>query len=214
MKTLAKEHAFVSLLQSPPGVWQIDTSVPTSGWRSLNPATWVSDTYFDLAGLSMEEKTLFFEGATVQNWLAPALFNITGPGNPIAIFDLMTTSPISDSALVNLITFGNFAQADELTFDQTVYGRARQFVVDVDTQAWGSMVLMVDNQVGSLEPTASDRIYSYRLLSIAPLVSGDKLWIYPARHLLRAEGREEKDYQYLMRLKRSYELQQEPDNDK
>ena len=34
-----------------------------------------------------------------------------------------------------------------------------------------------------------------------------------ARYMLRATAKEEPEYEYLMRLKRSYELQNEPDRD-
>lgn len=212
MKTLTKEHSQAKWIQSPPGVFQLDTSTEFGAWRSLNPNTFVSSTYFDLAGLSMDDKTLFFEGATVQNWLAPLITNVTGPGDAIVVLDFMTSSPLSDATLLDLYLDGNFAQGD-FTFDQTIYGRIRQYVVDVDTQAWGSMVLASENQIGSLEATASDRIYSYSLITFGSPFSADTLYLSPCRHLLRAEAREEKEYQYLMRLKRSYELQQEPDVD-
>lgn len=212
MKTLAKEHSRLRCIQSPPGIWTIDPLVPTT-WRSLNPEAYVSDTYFDLAGLSMEEKTLFFEGAAVQNWYAPIITNILGAGDSITIFDFMTTSPLSDTELLTLGLEGNF-MSGHITFDQTIYGRIRQFVVDVDTQAWGSMVTVNEQQIGSLSATASDRVYSYSVLYFASPIGADTIDISPCRHLLRAEAKEEPEYQYLMRLKRSYELQQEPDVDK
>jgi len=37
--------------------------------------------------------------------------------------------------------------------------------------------------------------------------------VYPARYILRAMAKEEADYQYIMRLKRSYDLQQRFDRD-
>jgi len=39
------------------------------------------------------------------------------------------------------------------------------------------------------------------------------LTVYPARHLLSSVAKEEPEFQYLMRLMKSYQLQQEPDVD-
>ena len=46
------------------------------------------------------------------------------------------------------------------------------------------------------EPTASDRIYSYRLV-VPGRIQATGLVIYPARHILSAEAREEPDFQYI-----------------
>ena len=74
-----------------------------------------------------------------------------------------------------------------------------------------------DNQSGSNMPTASDRIYCYRLVipdaSQAPAATIVSINVPPARYLLQVEAREEPTYQHLMRLKRSYDLQQQPDVD-
>ena len=75
------------------------------------------------------------------------------------------------------------------------------------------MMLVSDNQIGSLEPTASDRIYSYKCVGIKSGAAMTGLQTYPTRHLLRAKATEEPEYQYLMRLMRSYQLQNQPDRD-
>ena len=73
------------------------------------------------------------------------------------------------------------------------------------------MITIADNQLGSLEATASDRIYCYRVVLYSGAVA--RFDVYPARYILRADAKEEPEYQYLMRLKRSYELQNQPDRD-
>ena len=78
------------------------------------------------------------------------------------------------------------------------------------------MVLLNEEQYGSMSPTASDRVYSYRVVVAAGVIGGPgatSMFVYPARHILRAEAKEEPDHQYMMRLLRSYQLQQEPDVD-
>lgn len=215
MKTLAKEHGvFGGIRAGTPSapIWTLQTY--SNGWRIVNPAgLFVSETYFDLAGLSQREKTLFFEGATVQDMLNPTVAN-QAAGDSIVLVDLMSTSPLNDTELTNFYIYGNFANTNAvLTFDQTVYARFNQYVVDIDTTAWGSLIQVSSNQIGSLNATASDRIYSYRIVACSTPFTADKLDLFACRHLLRAEAKEEADYQYLMRLRRSYELQQSHDED-
>ena len=213
MKTLAKEHGTLIANQNPPGVWAVDTS--SNNWRLGSAAgAFISSTYFDLAGMSQREKTLFFEAATVQEILNPQHTN-GAAGDSMVIVDLMSSSPLTDTELVAFYIYGNFADniGNSLTFDQTIYGRITQYVVDLDTAAWGSFIQVSQNQIGSLSATASDRIYSYRVVAMGTPTTATRIDVLSARHLLQVKAKEEADYEYLMRLKRSYELQQSHDED-
>ena len=213
MRTLAKEHGWLVVDQGLPQVWDFASGVDQSQqWRQLSPQGFASSTYFDLAGMSQQELTLFFEAAVAQDFLPPVAVNGNAGDNWVLI-DLMTSHPLSDTELLNFVVWGNFKQQGVLTYDQTIYARVRSYVIDVDTAAWGHFVIGDENQIGSLEATASDRVYSYRIVFLNTLAA-TQVQVPPVRHLLRTEAREEKDYEYLMRLKRSYELQQEPDVDK
>jgi len=217
MKTLAKEHGlFGAARAGTPEAPIFTLSDYAQGWRILSSAgAFVSDTYFDLAGLSQREKTLFFEGATVQDHLNPQLVG-GAAGDSIVLVDLMSTTSLSDTELLNFYLYGNFASPNAvLTFDQTVYARINQYVVDLDTAAWGSMIQVSSNQIGSLNATASDRIYSYRLVWLVEVGGStwSRLYTSNVRHILSVDVNEEPLYQYLMRLKRSYDLQQQPDRD-
>ena len=213
VKTLAKEHQFVAIAIAG-GQWSVQG---TSGsWELLSPASSVvvSRTYFDLAGMTLREKTLFFKSALVQDMQNPQHSN-GAVGNNLFVYDIMTSSPMTNNELVAFITNGNFADSEAgLTFDETIYGRIRQYVIDVDTAAWGSFVQVSDNQLGSMSPTASDRVYSYRMLFVgAGHTNNIQVTLFAARHILSADVKQEEEFEYLMRLKRSYELQQSYDED-
>jgi len=210
MKVLAKEHSLLSTTWNG-SAWSIAANATYGSWRAIGNLQ-ISSTYFDLAGMSMEEKTLFFEAAAVQDLVTP---KATGPapGDSVLILDLMTTSSLTDAQIANYAAFGNFAQpTSTLEFSETVYARIRTFVITQDQGALSYMVMSTDNQSGSLMPTASDRIYSYRLV-VPASVGMSGLIVYPARHILDARVKEEPDYQYIMRLKRAYDLQQSYDED-
>ena len=219
MKTLAKEHQYLQLVRSGSD-WTVQFT--KGSWRKIGAESFVSENYFDLAGMTMEDKTLFFEAAGVQTVLAP-LANNVGTGDSAIIMDIMCTRQITDAQLIATLLYGNMAgnqgvsgSQGPLSFEETVYARTQMFVRHVDTAAWGYLTLTDENFFGSMEPTASDRIYSYRLVFLSALTGGTnttEVTIAPARHLLKSTAREESDHKYMMRLMRSYQLQQSYDED-
>jgi len=212
MKTLAKEFQYGTFnFDSGTGLWS--AAANASNWRALNPLNFVASTYFDLAGMSQREKTLFFEGAATQEMNDP--FHVAGqPGDAILVWDVMTTEPMTDTELLGFVGFGNFAEGQTgLGFQETIYAKLSSYAITVDTATWGQFVQLTDRQLGSLEPTASDRIYCYRMLNIGQPIQATRIVLYPTRYLLSAIAKEEPDFQYLMRLRRSYELQQSHDED-
>jgi hypothetical protein len=220
MKTLTKEFGFLRLdqapLPAPAGTWSIG-STSGSGWRQPTAGVGLAlnTMYFDLKGMAIDDLTLFFEGAAVQDINNPAVFN-QAAGDTVTIVDVMSAIPLTDTEYSLLGVWGNMAQnpsGDSLTFEQTIYLRIRSYVVDVDTAAWGSMVLVSDNQLGSLSPTASDRVYCARVVSVGTPTTSTQIDVFGSRYLLRANAKAEAEYEYLMRLKRSYELQQRFDRD-
>ena len=217
MKQLTKEHGLLSVVGQESG-WNIQKNGTYGSWTQFGGSGsgfFISRTYFDLAGMSMDDKTLFFEAAGTQTVLSPKGQSSLAGDNCI-IYDIMTATPMTDTELANFTAFGNFAQPSSvLNFDETIYARSRIFGITVNEAAIDHMVLLNEEQFGSMSPTASDRIYSYRI--VIPLgVSAQSmggLLVYPVRHILRATAKEEPDHTYIMRLLRSYQLQQEPDVD-
>lgn len=210
-KTLAKEIGSI-LVTKAAAVWTLDASLSKEGWtQPFGPASaiFINRTYFDLAGMAVDDKTLFFEGAATQDTLPPATDPATA-GNTVTVVDIMTNRQLTDDEASQTLVVGNLERSN-LTFDQTIYMRLRVFNTDLDNQAGGYMIPISDNQLGSLEPTASDRIYCTRVISMSG--ADGSYNVYGVRYLLRALAKEEAEYQYLMRLKRSYELQQRFDRD-
>lgn len=215
MKALSKEHTsiFASYTADPfPGTYDIQTG---NGWEQINGANGtnsaylVSQTYFDMAGMTLEEKTLFIEAAAVQEGCN---FEITGPtGSKVWCYDLITSIPF-DVSLWDYEQGLGFMGANNgaLNFEHVLYGRFRLFANDVDF-AGTTPVLVSSDTFGSGQPTNSDRLYSYRILIGTANITG--ILAPPARHLIIADAREEAQYSQLMRMKRSYELQQSHDED-
>ena len=201
MKTLAKEFGRLFAAANS-GNFNINDSTQ-EGWEQIDAVTFVNRAYFDLAGMSMEDKTLFFEGAAIQEALAPASSPST-VGNGMVIVDIMSNKQLTNAEAGATLSTGNFAGANRLTFEQTIYMRHRTFNMDIDNAAGGYMIVVTDNQLGSLSATASDRVYCTRVVAMS---GADGLYqVYPVRYLIKATAKEEPEFEYLMRLKRSYDL--------
>jgi len=211
MKTMTKEFAQLAVQVTGASYTILSNE---GNWREVSgaPGLYIASAYFDLAGLTMDDKTLFFQGAATQELKNPTSFPATA-GNTLQIADIMSVVPLTDSE-ASFYPFGanfNVSNSSDLTFGQTVFGRVRVFNIDLDNLAGGYSILLSDTQTGSLESTASDRIYCYRVVQYTG--ADARFDVFPARYILRADAKEEPEFEYLMRLKRSYELQNEPDRD-
>lgn len=218
MKQLVKEHGNVSIIQPVGQAFQINASY-NNQWKQVGNM-FVSESYIDLKGLSLDEKTVFFEAMTVQTGYPPLILN-AGASSNFIVFDYMTSIPIdleqfTLSSLNYIQGIGWPVDNGQLNFESVHYGRTQFFSVDVD---FGFFIPRTTSthQHGCLGSTASDRIYSYRFLlaNVVPVDPQQSVTVTlpPARHLVLADVKEEPDYVYLMRLKRSYDLQNEPDRD-
>jgi hypothetical protein len=210
MKTLAKELPALTVTKAG-AVFTINAG----NYRQPVPGIpqYVASTFFDLAGMSQREKTLFFEGATIQETIPPSTTGATA-GDGVVVVDIMTSTPLTDNQVIAYSSQGNMAGSSAaITFDETIYGRIRVYNIDLDNAAGGYFILLGDNQTGSMAATASDRIYVYRGVFFGATNADGIMGTSPVRYLLRAEAKEEEEFRYLMRLRRSYELQQSHDED-
>ena len=168
-------------------------------------------TYFDLAGIAIDDKTLFIKLAQVQRYFPPTLSSAS-TGDSFDEFMIMTTHPLTDTELIS-------AAADiysVLAFDEIVYASCRRYAKTIDEGNFASPVLLHESITSGAEATATDRIYCYRLSSptaVTPGAGVDGVTLLSVNFVIVADAKEEPEYQYLMRLKRSYQLQNEPDRD-
>ena len=213
MKVLAKYHSALDITQTGPNDYDL-TAVNTLGsnmsWAKVTGQMFVSEEYFDLAGLALDNKTVFPSGITVQRGRVP---NITGgaqPGDNIQILDVITSIPIDVTDLTvlnNWFNVGPGFPGSTLNFEHVLYFRGVRWTTDLDTN--NAFPMKADEwQAGSMAPTASDRLYSYRLVLVSANAAASRIISTNARHVMQVDVAEEAEYSYMMRLKRSYDLQQ------
>ena len=215
MKVLAKYHSALDLTQTAPNNYDL-TAVSQVGsntqWEKISGQIFVSMTFFDLAGLAMDDKTIFPSGITCQRGNSP-LLDAAAPGDNFIMLDVLTTIPIDiTNDVLNWFNVGAGFPGLTLNFEHVLYMRGQRWTVDVDTNS--SFPLKADEwQSGSMAPTASDRVYSYRVVLVNTGNSSTRIITPTGRHVMQVDVIEEPTFEYLMRLKRSYDLQQEPDVD-
>lgn len=193
--------------------WEL-TTTPQQARFLINQANYclvAQSTYFDLAGIAMDDKTLFIKLAQVQRYFPPTIQN-AATGDSFDEWMIMTTHPFTDteliSAAVDIYGVANF--------EQIVYASCRRYVKTIDEGAFASPVLLHENITSGANATASDRIYCYRISSpnqVTPGAGIDGVLLTSVNFVIVADAKEEPEYQYLMRLLRSYQLQNEPDRD-
>lgn len=182
---------------------------------AARPYAWFHTT-IDLSKMEMDAETLYPMGITVQD---PGLYlNSDIINKSMIVLDLITTKEIDPSLIVNF----SGLYIDDLT--GSMYGMIRSS--DDATQIiFGQYKLMVHNQnltglpdtlhtmqakdFSSGEPTAVDTLHCYRIVQIPGEGTPTSAFYVPAaRFYLTAVIDTEPDLEYMMRLKRSYELQQ------
>jgi len=190
------------------GNWEIDSpSANIARAYSLN-------NYIDLAGLSMDEKTTFIKNIKIDYSFIPTATDAIA-GDKIEVFLYITDIPMSLTTLRPGFALDTMSAQNCALAQQDVWGAT------VDTAAWSSSLqLLGRNAHGMMSATASDRLYysvyvsvNSKVLGAAPISTLTGITLPGTRAVVLVDAKAEQEYQYLMRLKRSYDLQQRYDED-
>jgi len=215
VKVLHKYHSALDITQVAPNNYDL-TPVAQVGansqWTRISGQIFVSETFFDLSGLAIDDKTIFPSGITCQRGNSP-LLDVASPGDNFIMLDVLTSVPVDIAYdVLNWFNVGPGFPGSTLNFEHVLYMRGQRWTVDVDTNA--SFPLKADEwQSGSMMPPASDRVYSYRVVLVNTGNTSARIITPSGRHVMQVDVSQEPTYEYMMRLKRSYDLQQTPDVD-
>ena len=220
--------------------WDMDTPAEwrTVGTVTTNQF-WLHESTIDLGGYTRQDDlTVYFRASFEQKngvYTAAWMANDTAPENNLNGFDaaiqeitIISSVPINDEQIVyTIIQAPGFTMAQNAAFaldfgnfDRThiIHGRridhtlSSTFGASVFTREGQGFMMPIDTcEFSSLEPTAADTLYVYRLIGLPrPSImdsTGLTLVAIPARRIiLDATVDEESNLAYMMRLKRSYEL--------
>ena len=175
----------------------------------------IHESIIDINGLTMVEDMTFY----------PMSGDVQRPATSMGLtegyvqeFILVTCAPVewTQNELTDLNMWnhlpGQFATNN--TFQNIIWGQAWTWTRNQNLiQNFG--VAVNTTLCGSGEPTNGDRLYVYRLARLITPTGAEGSYVeLPAcRLLLAGEVKEEAEYQQIMRMRRTYELQQTYDED-
>lgn len=186
------------------------TSYNMGTWQELTTNVFYMQEEIDIAGLTNQELTFFPISGDVQR--GPTAIGLTGGYIQEWIF--VTSAPITPDVGQQFMTWNLVAQGSSNTeFQNIIWGKTWTWALNTSIpQNFG--VAVNTSLMGSGEPTNGDRLYVYRIACLVGATPGVGFAELPSvRLLLSGQLREEAEYQQLMRMRRSYELQQSHDED-
>lgn len=196
-----------------PATAEYDAETNSQSWIKGGPNFHYLESYFDTSGYTRDMLTIMPITAYVQE---AGRYQVTEPGTQrLIVVDLITTERISNAAAFvgDLITGNEMIGFPNSTVDftQVIFGRMREFTGI--TQGGSTQDVFAptsDQQFGSLEPTTSDKLWTYKFIINIGLPSSPQLANYlrypGSRIILQVEVIKESELPFMMRQKRSYEL--------
>jgi len=184
---------------------------PVSGITNL----FVMEEEIDVAGLTKMELTFFPLAGDVQR--GPTAMGLAyATQGVITEWIYVAAAPIDSSVgpqsmLFNLLGQGSICDTQ---FQNIIWGQAWTWAFNASVPS--NFALPVNTTLmGSGEPTNGDRLYVYRVVSTVGYVPtpGSFAELPSARLLISGQLKEEQEFQQIMRMRRSYELQQTYDED-
>jgi len=209
------------------GYLQLDTSGLTA---SIGPTTYSMGTWepvpgisnifvmqeeIDVAGLTQMELTFFPLAGDVQR--GPTSMGLAYAGQGIITeWIYVTATPIDFATSPQTMSFNLPGQGSvcDTEFQNIIWGQSWTWAFNASVPS--NFGLPVNTTLmGSGEPTNGDRLYVYRVVSTVGYTptAGSFAELPSARLLISGQLKEEQEFQQIMRMRRSYELQQTYDED-
>jgi len=185
-----------------------------NGWQQLSSTVLAHETEIDLSGYTRDSLTFFPTGVGLQD---PGIYTFSPfldpafPLKALQVLDIVTSIPM------NLLEAATTMQANNAApgmigsvsqFESILFGAYRWFTPNSQVNYPNYMSLERSERFDSGEPSASEKLYCYRIVQMIQqdLVVDNFIQIPAARQLIAGIIGAESDLVYMQRLKRSYEL--------
>jgi hypothetical protein len=215
MKRIIKQIEYATWNWVDP-LWELtqndEWNVTTNSANSIQ--AYALNQYVDLAGMSQQEKTIFIQNLRLDYQFAPSMTDAT-TGDAVRMIWMVTDQPIKQTDFI-----GPGWRFAGLNAENCAIMQEDVWTVTTSSAAWSTTPVLTSSvSNGLMTSTASDRLYLHGYVQVVTRKIGpttstlSSVQFGGVRLVLDVEAREEPMYQYLMRLMRSYELQQSPDRD-
>lgn len=181
------------------------------GWQSVEPATGIYyETYLDLSGNILDDLTAYPLLLELQDGLPYYTTKVDGWLN---VVDIISQERLDALTVMNYMNDGNVPgmPSTDDDFGQILMCNYRLMSPQVDFTATNLLLPATAGAFGSNEPTAVEKLWCYRIVGLSgatPWAAGDTLQLPATRFIAAMNIQKEPDLEYMMRLKRSYELGQ------
>jgi len=186
----------------------------TGEWAALSSSAFYWRGTMDLRGVTASDRTLFFASNIYQRPL-PYLSSVDMASPVMLGFTIMDQLIVSDVPLDDpAATTSPWSQTAGFADSRDDYMEvklAQGFLCSSNTNTPKALPVVDTWSFGSNDPTATNKLYLYRWLNIffAPgtqFLPGEKIAIPPYRYVGTGISTNEPDLEWLMRLKRSFEV--------
>jgi len=182
-----------------------------NGWSNTgNVLHWEGS--IDLSGYALDRKTFYPTTAIHQKAASYVNFG----GSSVTELVVVTSIPISSTdllAYIGNLTGPGFTQsgptnAEQQDWTTVLFGQTNVYMINSTLPALGVTQLINSDSYGSLSPTAADKLFVYKVVVPGTLsgVIGQSLAVPSSRVIIPGSMMQEPKLEYMMRLKRSYEL--------
>ena len=165
-----------------------------------------AETYFDLSGYELDDLTLVPKLIQLQDGLPYFSNGLTG----LDVFDIVSQERLDPDDFVGYATGGDYPSSPGSTEDwsQILFCNTRFMAPSSEFPFADLLLPATRGSFGSSEPTAVAKLWIYRIVIARGAVGlpAGTLIIPATRFVLGAEIIDEPDLEYMMRLKRSYEI--------
>lgn len=198
--------------------WQIPQTY--GAWEILSNGVFVAQQDIDLSGYAMDRKTFYpYTSFEQRGGVTSGSFSSSLTQQPYVVdITICSSVPLTNADLIgSYLNAPGFIQPSgwqgEMRFNRDVilHGELKWYTIDSNMAVSGGqnnlLKLLQRETFSSLEPTAADKLYCYRLILIsANSREGLAVTTPPTRVLMPGNIASEPKVEYMMRLKRSYEL--------
>lgn len=183
-----------------------------NGWTSISgsAATGIYyENYFDLSGYELDDLTLVPTMMQLQDALPYTTDNIADPNLGLAVFDIISQERLNPATVAANYAVNEYPSSPGSKDDwtQILMCGFRLFLPQTDFTTTQVLLPAQGGPLGSSQATAVQKLWVYRIIITGASDWSNKSVFIPAtRFVLGAEVIKEDDLEYMMRLKRSYEL--------
>jgi len=177
-----------------------------NGWRSTSTGIY-HEQYFDLSGYELDDLTLVPKFMQLQDGGSPYLGGLGV--SSLHVWDIISQERLDPSQFFIYSVSGDNPGSPATTQDWTQILMCNKRYMTGQTVFSSANLFLpaTSGSFGSSEPTAVAKLWCYRIICTAGAVQpGDILQIPATRFVLGGTVIDEPDLEYMMRLKRSYEL--------